>query len=174
QNAATVNYTGSFAKLFSAGLNYQYALGVFPANGTDTIPSLSLTPGSSTVITTAVPTVVSGTGTYTFTITDTNFGSASGFKIARTAGQLVPPFYAEIQLQVPTIKDTDLVQCDASCSCITGVSGCTASPNANRGFAFGATTLSNGIGFNSGKTFYFGRMIVQSTNGSELLNMPVP
>ncbi len=174
QNAATVNYTGSFAKLFATGLNYQYALGIFPANGTDTIPSLSLTPGSSTVITTAVPTVVSGTGTYTFTINDTNFGSASGFKIARTAGQLVPPFFAEIQLQVPTIKDTDLVQCDASCACISGVAGCTASPNANRGFAFGATTLGNGISFDVGKTFYFGRMIVQSTSGSELLNMAVP
>jgi len=176
QNATTANYTGSFGTLFSTGLNYQYALGVFPANGTDTIPSLTLTPGSSTVVTTALPAVASGTGTYTFTTSDTNFGSASGFNIPRSAGQLVPPFYAEMQLQVPTIKDTDLVQCDASCACITGVAGCTGSPsaNANRGYAFGAITLGNGIAFDSGKTFYFGRMIVPATSGSELLNLVVP
>lgn len=173
QNAVTQNYTGQFAKLFLSGLTYKYAAGSTPITAGDVIPALTLTPSASIV--SALPSIANGTGTYTFT------DGGSGFKIARQAGVLVPPFYAEMQLQVPTIVDSDTVQCDSSCSCIAGVSGCSASPNTNRGFSFGNTTSGNGMSFDGtgsgatkGKTFYFGRMIVVDTIGSELSSLSVP
>jgi hypothetical protein len=173
QNAVTQNYTGQFGKLFLSGLSYKYAAGGNPITVGDVIPALTLTP--STTIVSALPSVSNGTGTYAFT------DGGSGFKITRLAGILVPPFYAEMQLQVPTIVDSDTVQCDSSCSCIAGVSGCSGSPNTNRGFAFGNTTAGTGMSFDGtgsgvekGKIFYFGRMVVVDSIGSELSSLSVP
>jgi MSHA biogenesis protein MshQ len=89
-----------------------------------------------------------GTGTYTF-------GSGTGFKLQRvSAVSLSPPESLEVRL-ASTYTDQD------------GVT------YASNPYVFGGTATGTGISFNGGKTFYFGRMTLANTSGSELAPLSV-
>ncbi|MEY3182588.1 MAG: hypothetical protein RLZ35_573 [Pseudomonadota bacterium] len=89
-----------------------------------------------------------GTGTYTF-------GSGTGFKLQRVSAlSLSPPESLEVRL-ASTYTDQD------------GVT------YASNPYVFGGTATGTGISFNGGKTFYFGRMTLANTSGSELSPLSV-
>jgi len=152
----TQNYTGSFLKLTSSGFNPSYTSLYTPVNTGDVIPSLIL---SYTIPT---PTFVDGgLGAPTYT-----FSAGSGLTIQRSATTPSPAFTADLQLKIATITDSDGVAC-------TGV-GCTSG-----GFAFGAPTLGNGIGFSgtgtgNGKQFFHGRIAMNDVAGSQLMPLSLP
>jgi hypothetical protein len=90
-----------------------------------------------------------GTGTYTF-------GSGTGFVLQRASAlSLSAPVTLEMRL-ASTYTDQD------------GVS------YASNPFTFGGTATGTGINFNGGKTFYFGRMTLINSAGSELSSLTVP
>ncbi len=152
----TQNYTGSFWKLTNSGFGESYQKAYYPVTVGDIIPNLALSATLSPAIF-----VDGGNGTGSFT-----FSSGAGLKIERQANVLVAPFIAEIQLLVTTISDPDGVSCTGT-GCVAG------------GFAFGGTTLGNGIPFSGtgvggGKQFYHGRLVVTNAIGSEWLPLDMP
>ncbi len=156
QNTTTQNYTGNFWKLSNSALGNIYNKFYDPLRVGDIIPNLIFSAANST------PSFLDeGNGVGTFTFSD-----GGGFKIQRLSGSLAPPFRAEIQLNVPTITDSDGVICTGA-GCVSG------------GFAFGLPTAGNGIAFTgtgtgSGKQFFQGRLIVLNSSGSQLLPLTLP
>jgi MSHA biogenesis protein MshQ len=108
--------------------------------------ALDLSGLPSTATDPAIVSAGGGMGTLTF-------GSGSGLAFVRSA--LVAPFDAEIALSV------DLIDLD-------GVT-----PSANP-VSFGAASAGNGIAFSAGKPQRFGRALLTSAHGSELLPLAVP
>ncbi len=84
---------------------------------------------------------------------DLKFSSGGGLFFQRSS--LVPPFDAEISLQINVI-DSDLV------------------PYSSNPAKFGTASAGSGIGFSGGKEQRFGRLVVTNALGSETQNLPVP
>lgn len=153
-NTTTQNYTGAFWKLANTVLGNNYNKQYYPVNVGDSIPALTLSAVNPTPVFSD-----GGNGTGTFTFSD-----GGGVKIQRLSGTLVPPFTSEIQLSIPTITDSDDVPCTGS--------GC-----ASGGFAFGNTTLGNGIAFTGtggGKQFYHGALALLNVSGAQQLPLTLP
>ncbi len=150
--STTQNYTGDFWRLGVVNLGAVYNKTFYPTNPTDNIPDLAMN--------FSLPNFIdNGNGTGEF-----HFVEGSGFKIERLEDQEIPPFTAEIQLQISTITDSDGVTCTGN-GCQSG------------GVDFGETSIGNGIpflGLVSGNTFYHGRLVMHDAAGSELLVGSVP
>lgn len=150
-NTITQNYTGDFWRLTDAHLGALYNKAYYPIAAGDSIPDLTIA-SSAPVFTDQG----NGTGEFAFT-------EEGGVIIQRMDSALVPPFTAELQLQIPTIQDADGVQCTVGCQ--------------SGGFDFGQTSAGNGITFSGvggGKTFYHGRLAIMEVSGSELLEGYLP
>ncbi len=146
-NTTTQNYSGAFWKLSTAGLGALYNKGYYPVNVGDTIPNLPISIGALPAFTDE------GNGSGRF-----DFLEGPGLRIEKLADVLVPPFNAEIQLQISAITDSDGTACTGA-GCVSG------------GFSFGETTAGNGIAFTGidSKKFYHGRLAILEATGSELL-----
>ncbi|MGZ5726505.1 MAG: DUF6701 domain-containing protein [Burkholderiales bacterium] len=155
-NATTTNYAGAYVKLADSATSLNqapYATQAtrytrFDALGGGTTPALdtSLMPA-----TTADPTIgafVNGVGTLTF-------GSGGGLAFNRSTSTPNAPFNADIALTLNVI-DADGVSFGGNPA------------------SFGTATAGNGIAFSSGKSFRYGRLRMQNSNGSQLIAMPIP
>lgn len=156
-NATTTNYAGAYMKFSNAaGTSLNQApyntqggrYSRFDALGGGTTPVLdtSLLPA-----TTADPVI----GTFTAGVGTLTFGSGTGLAFARSTTTPNAPFNADIALALNMI-DTDAVAF------------------AGNPASFGAATAGNGIAFNSGKNFRFGRLFVPNTYGTEKLDLTIP
>jgi MSHA biogenesis protein MshQ len=150
--ATTQNYAGSFWKVTAAtltGKSYSAATGTLDVTGI---------PGTDPVIGyngdgVTVPQPSAGTGTLTF---------SSGTGLFFTRSTPVAPFNAEISLAM-SVGDADSVT-------VASIDG-SAALNPVR---FGVASAGNGIAFSGGaKAMRFGRLRLQSANGSERLALPV-
>lgn len=145
-NTTTINYNSSFWKLGSS-FNPVYNKGYYLIDALAPAVTLNLASPNAT----ATPTDnLNGT-------TTVNFSTGTGFQIVRQSGVLVSPFNAEIQLNIPSIVDTDSIAC---------TTGCTAGA-----FAFGTTASGGGIpftGVGGGKTFLHGRLVLFDSISSQI------
>jgi MSHA biogenesis protein MshQ len=156
-NAPTVNYAGAYMKLSdAAGTSLNQApydtpggrYTRFDALGGGTTPALDTSGLPPTAGDPAIGAFSGGSGTLTF---------APGTGLAFTRSTTTPnaPFNADIALAL-NVVDTDAVAF------------------AGNPASFGAATANNGIAFSSGKPMRFGRLTIRSTNGSQLVALPVP
>lgn len=152
----TQNYSGTFWKVTSGSLSakaYAALSGTLSTAGiTGTDPVIGYNGDGITV-----PQPAAGTGTLTFT---------SGTGLSFTRSTPVAPFDAEISLAI-TIADTESV----AVANIDGVA-------ATNPVRFGTATAGNGIAFGApavaaAKQMRFGRLRLQSANGSERLPLAV-
>lgn len=155
-NAPTGDYAGSYMKLSNtSGTSLNQApydtqggrYTRFDALGGGTTPALDTSGLPATTVDPVIGTFSAGQGTLTF-------GSGTGLAFSRSTTTPNAPFNADIALALNVI-DAD---------------GVTFAGNPA---SFGTATAGNGIAFNSGNAFRYGRLRMQNANGSELLNLPV-
>ncbi len=162
-NATTTNYAESYMKFSnSVGVSLNQApystqggrYSRFDALGGGITPTLDTAVLPATTADPTIGTFTSGVGTLTF-------GSGSGLGFTRSTTTPSAPFNADIALAINVI-DSD------------GVA-------ASNPVSFGAASVGNGIAFSDGnalttndKEMRFGRLVIGTGFGSELLPVPVP